>query len=119
MEGSVGPLSSGRQDAWGAALSPGQALLSMVRIKPGSLCMPGTHFTAELDSQPCPFVSCLSLFLVLWASRGPRLMPSLHPSLESLARMEAVVNLYQELMKLAGKLLAIALHAFLPWDARV
>lgn len=45
-------------------------------------------------------------------------MPTLHPSSESLARMEAVVNLYQELMKRAGKLLSIAMPAHLPRDPR-
>lgn len=43
---------------------------------------------------------------------GPCLIPPLHPSLESLARMEAVVNLYHELMKHAGKLLSMALPSF-------
>lgn len=32
------------------------------------------------------------------------LTPTLHTSPESLARMEAVVNLYQEMMKYAGKM---------------
>lgn len=52
------------------------------------------------------------------ACSDPYLMPTLHPSSESLARMEAVVNLYQELMKRAGKLLSIAMPAHLPRDPR-
>ena len=60
----------------------------------------------------CPIwsVSCL------WVRGGMGAQPALTPtpriSAESLARMEAVVNLYQEMMKYAGKMLS----SLLPQD---
>lgn len=94
----------------------------MARIQLGALGMLGKYFTTELDSQPYPFVSepselsdsvsCLFDYMCDGVMHDPCLMPTLHPSLESLARMEAVVNLYQELMKCAGKLQSIARFTF-------
>lgn len=44
----------------------------------------------------------------------PRLTPTLPTSPESLARMEAVVNLYQEMMKYGGKMLCTCPSSLLP-----